>query len=49
MIWGELCIDKLNVQKREKETGSRYILEASAPAPATVYLICNMSPAHIQL
>jgi hypothetical protein len=36
-----VCIDRLKVQRREKEKDSRYIQEASTPAALTVYQICN--------
>ena len=37
-----VCIDRLKVQRREKEKDSRYIQEASAPAAVTVYQTCNI-------
>jgi hypothetical protein len=43
-----VCIDRLKVQRREKEKDLRYI-QALAPAAVTVYQIYNMSLAHIHL
>jgi len=42
-------VDKLNIQRREKEKDLRHIREALAPVTVTLYQICNMSPAHVQL
>jgi hypothetical protein len=36
-----VCVYSM-VQRREKEKGSRYIQEASAPAAVTVYQTCNI-------
>jgi hypothetical protein len=49
-IWKRrtVCIDRLKVQRREKEKDLRYI-QALAPAAVTVYQIYNMSLAHVHL